>query len=193
MNTMTTHERWEAGWKETLEFYGHLYMRDAIRFNDHHAALLADDFFASAEEIRAYERRMRDAAAEMQSDGIEACDECSFLVCQCGQFEDEDADWCRVCNTELGRGQCLDCREERYQQHLDTPVPAQRVKAANVQAGRTYYRSDDKEQKTFTVLDITSDYKRNSMSAYRTAQVKLATGETAEKFIYATSEYVEVL
>lgn len=103
------------------------------------------------------------------------------------------ADWCRVCNTELGRGNCVECLMERRQQRLDAPVPAQRVKAANVQVGRTYYRHGDRGKVVFIVLEISSNYQRNSIAAYRTAQVKLANGDTAEKLIYASAEYVEVL
>lgn len=69
-----------------------------------------------------------------------------------------------------------------------------KIKAANVVAGKTYYQHGDPTQTPFTVLEISADYKRNSLYAYRTATVRNAAGvEVADFKVAANQTYVEVL
>jgi hypothetical protein len=68
-----------------------------------------------------------------------------------------------------------------------------KIKAANVQAGHTYYRNGDTPDTAFTVLDISTDYQRNSICAYRVATVRNAAGEEVEYKVAANQTYVEVL
>lgn len=149
----------------------------------------------AAKALRDIEAQRRTEAGLLALGTVAAdCDACGFADCQCGQYEPEDTGWCRVCNTEEGRGQCLNCLLERQAQRLDAPVVV-KLNAADVQAGRTYYRHGDAPDKAFTVLSITGidAYQRQASGGiYRVAQVKLVNGDTAEKRIYAQQQYVEV-
>jgi hypothetical protein len=109
--------------------------------------------------------------------------------------EPEDFGWCPHCNTERGRGNCLECREERYQRHQDAPA-VKPIVEAHLEAGHTYYRHGDKPDATFEVLSIagSKEYQREpGCMNYRMAQVRLANGETVEKRMYANQRFIEVL
>jgi hypothetical protein len=148
----------------------------------------------AAAALRAIEAQRRTEAGllALGTVAVETCDECGFADCQCGQYEAEDAGWCKHCNTEEGRGNCMACMLERQQQQLDAPVVRPTVEA-NVQAGKTYYRHGDTPDTAFTVLGINPERQRNSICAYRVAQVRLLNGDVVEYKLSGNQRYVEVL
>jgi hypothetical protein len=71
-----------------------------------------------------------------------------------------------------------------------TNTSISKIKAANVVAGKTYYRNGDTPDTAFTVLNISADYQRNSICAYRVATVRNADGAEVEYKVAANQTYV---